>query len=107
MRKKMVDTLSGARYAIYEDGRVERAGTAHISWSLHQYEEGELRKIEAFDALLEGDRLLWYGIQGDDVEPITSSVIMKITDVVDGHLMDVDCPCNPTVIDYGDERVAE
>jgi len=83
MRKKMIDTVSGARYAIFEDGRIERAGTAHISYSLHQYKEGKLRDVDTFDDVEPGDRVCWLGVEGDDVEPITSSVVREVTVVAD------------------------
>ncbi len=83
MQKKMIDTLSGAREVVYEDGFVERAGTAHISMSRHQYEEGVLSWPSVYEGLVEGQRLHWMGRMDGDIEPIHSSNIVAIEVVGD------------------------
>lgn len=83
MKVKRITTMSGAKYNVYEDGRVERPATeAFISWTEHdfQYQEGFLQYNQSYDGLAIGGFVFWQGIVNEFTEPIRSSLIEEITE---------------------------
>jgi len=81
MRTKTIHTLSGAKYVVWEDGRVERSGTGIemvFTRDGFQYTEGFLPHGDTLDTPTVGRRFQWMGVVNDYTEPISSSIIQSI-----------------------------